>query len=311
MKNDSNYSWRSMNSQDIPLACETFRAGNPQVSEENLERLSQFPPERLASDTLVAIAPDGGIAAAGITVVFPTDENSLMGWLEGVVHPQHLQRRLGTHLLSWQMERASQKAGEMGSNKSLILRAGCAAENIGANRLFEKHGFAVVVTQCQMRFDLARPLPPANFPDGISLAPYSSERDDEMRRAFNHAFAGHWIGELSPEEWQERFIDTPQFKPQFAKLALAGDRVVGFYLSEIFENQPGCTWLEIVGVLPEQRGKGLGTALTADALNTYKQAGFEFCRLGVDDENITNAKRVYVNLGFSQEKSIRYFARKM
>ena len=311
MKNERDYSWRSMTSQDIPLAYKTFRAGNPQINEENLERLSQFLPERLASDTLIAIAPDGVIAAAGIAVVFPSDENSLMGWLEGVVHPGHLRLGLGDHLLSWQMERASQKAREIGNDKMLTLRAGCAAENMGANRLFEKHEFAVVATQRQVCFDLARPIPAANFPDGVSLAPYSSERDDEMRRAFNQAFAGHWIGELSPEEWQERFIVTPQFKPEFAKLALVDNRVVGFYLSEVFDDQPGCVWLEIVGVLPERRGKGLGTALTADALNMYKQAGFKFCRLGVDDENITNAKRVYINLGFTQEKAVRYFARKM
>jgi mycothiol synthase len=311
MKNETDYSWRSMTSPDIPLACETFRAGSSLVNEGNLERLSQFPPERLASDTLVAIAPDGGIAAAGIVVVFPVDENSLMGWLEGVVHPAHLRRGLGDHLLSWQMERAAQKAREMGRDKMLTLRIGCTAENVGANLLVEKHGFAVAVTQCQMRFDLARLLPPVNLPADVGLLPYSSERDDEMRRAFNQAFAGHWIGELSPEEWQERFIATPQFKPEFAKLALVDDRVVGFYLSEVFDDQPGCVWLEIVGVLPEQRGRGLGTALTADALNMYKQAGFEFCRLGVDDENITNAKRVYINLGFTQEKAVRYFARTM
>lgn len=307
---NANYSWRAMTPQDIPLVCETFKAGSPQVSGENLERLSQFSLERLAADTLVAIAPDGGIAAAGIAVVFPSDEYSLMGWLEGVVHPHHLRLGMGEHLLTWQVERAAQKAGEMGSDKTLTLRVGCVAENIGANRLFEKHGFTAIVTQCQMLFDLARPLPPTNFPEGVSLASYSPERDDEMRRAFNQAFTGHWIGELSPEEWQERFIATPQFKPEFAKLALMDGRVVGFYLSEVIDNQPGYAWLEIVGVLPEQRGKGLGTALTAEALNTYKQVGFEFCRLGVDDENITNAKQIYVNLGFTQEKAIRYFSKK-
>lgn len=304
------YSWRAMTPQDIPLVRETFKAGNPQVNEESLERLGQFSEERLAADALVAIVSDGAIAAAGVVIVYPEDEKSLMGWFEGVVHPQHLRRGLGTHLLSWQVERAVQKAGEMGSDKTLTLRVGCAAENIGANHLFEKHGFTAIVTQCQMLFDLARPLPAANFPEGISLVPYSPERDDEMRGAFNQAFAGHWIGELSPEAWRERFIATPQFKPEFAKLALMDDRVIGFYLSEVFDSQPGYAWLEIVGVLPEQRGKGLGTAFTADALNTYKQAGFDFCRLGVDDENITNAKRVYVNLGFVQEKATRYFAKK-
>jgi len=308
---NNNYFWRAMTSQDIPLVYETFRAGNPQDYEENLEKMNRFAPERLASDTLVANAPDGEIAAAGIAVVSPSDENSLMGWLEGVVHPQHLRRGLGAHLLSWQMERAVQKAGEMGSDKTLTLRAGCAAENIGANRLFEKHGFAIVVTQCQMLFDLARPLPSANFPDGVTIAPYSPEWDDEMRRAFNQAFAGHWIGELSPEKWQERFIATPQFKPEFAKLALVKDRVVGFYLSEVFDNQPGCAWLEIVGVLPEWRGKGLGTGLTADALCEYQRVGFMVCRLGVDDENITDAKRVYINLGFTQEKATRYLVKYM
>ena len=127
----------------------------------------------------------------------------------------------------------------------------------------------------------------------------------------NQAFTGHWIGELFPDEWQERFITTLQFRPELAKLAMHNNRVIGLYLSEAFEDQSGCVWLEIVGVLPKWRGKGLGKALTAKALTSIKQAGFAFCRLGVDDENITNAKRVYVNLGFTQEKATRYFARQM
>jgi hypothetical protein len=66
MKSNNSHSWRAMTPQDIPLAQETIRAGNPQVNEANLEGLSRFPPERLAADTFLASAPDGGIAAAGI-----------------------------------------------------------------------------------------------------------------------------------------------------------------------------------------------------------------------------------------------------
>lgn len=309
MDNLPTYHWRALAPQDIPLAREALRRGGPHIREENLARLGQLPAERLAADSVAVFTSDGSIAAAGITWVFPESENSKIGWLEGAVHPDHTRRGLGSRLLSMQMDRAIQKAGETGNGSALTLRGACLADNPGGNRLFEKHGFSKTVTQCQMRFDLAHPLPSINLPEGMVLLPYSPERDDEMRCAFNLAFAGHWIGELDPGDWRERFIDTPQFKPELTKLALTNDMVAGFYLSEVFDDQPGQAWLEIVGVLPEWRGRGMGTALTSDALHVYRQAGFESCLLGVDDENITNAKRIYANLGFTQEKATRYFSR--
>ncbi len=305
-KLDNNYIWRAMRMEDIPDALMILKTYSSQITEEELGILNQMPDDDLATDTLIALTPSGEVVAVGFVVLFQSDEKAMTGLLDGAVRTAHCRQGLGSHLLSWQMTRAQQIAGDV----PFTLRGSCIADNTGCIHLFEEHGFAVLITQCKLRFDLNQPIPSRNLPDGVTITPFLSEHDNKMYQVFNQAFVGHWIGELSPDEWRERFISTPQFRPELTKLALINGQVIGFYLSEVFEKDLKQAWLEIVGVLPEYRGKGLGTALTAHALHSYKKAGFDSCWLGVDDENITNAKRIYVNLGFVQEKATRYFVKK-
>ena len=267
--------------------------------------------KNLSTDTQIALTPSGKVAAAGFIYLFQSPEKSMTGLLEGAVGFAHRRQGLGRHLLSWQVERARQKSQQIAHNVPLTLRGNCTADNTGCIHLFEDHGFVGLVTQCQMRFDLSNPIPSRSLPAGVTLEPYLHERNEQVRQVFNRAFIGHWIGELSPEKWKDRFISTPQFRPELTTLAAVDNQLVGFYLSEVFDDNPNTAWLEIVGVLPEWRGKGLGTALTTHAINTYKKAGFESCCLSVDEENITKAKQIYVNIGFVQEKATRYFVKKV
>lgn len=310
-KSEDSFIRRPMYQEDIPVVRRLLATSSDASAGQKLEMLEHVSAENLEADTQLVLTATGEIAAIGYVLVFPSSEDGVTGILEGTVLPEYRHRGLGAHLLSWQISRAIQKAQAFAGKESLVLRVSCEPEDEDCNHLFEKHGISRLVTQCQMRFDLHRPVPLRDLPADVMVTSYASERDDEMRQVFNRAFAGHWIGELTPEKWRERFIDTQKFRPEFTKLAIMNDRVIGFYLTEVFEEQPGHAWLEIVGVLPEHRGHGLGTALTAHALQIYQKAGFEACLLGVDDENITNAKQVYLKMGFVQEKALRHFAKKI
>lgn len=309
MEDRNSYNWRPMRSEDVQVACVVLRENSTQITDEELEMLNDMSAENLLADTQIALTPSGKVAAAGFIYLFQSNEKSMTGLLEGAVDFTHRRQGLGRHLLSWQVERARQKSRQSAGNVPLTLRGSCTADNTQCIHLFENQGFVGLVTQYQMRFDLSQPIPTRSLPAGVTLTPYLFERDDEIRQVFNRAFIGHWIGELSSEKWKDRFIATPQFRPELTTLAAVDDQFVGFYLSEVFEDNPKQAWLEIVGVLPEWRSKGLGSALTTHALHTYKKAGFESCWLGVDEENITHAKQIYLSLGFITEKGTRYFVK--
>lgn len=311
LKSEDSFTWRPMRREDTPLVRRMPLTGSDASVAQKLEMLEHVLAENLETDTQIALTATGEIAAIGYVLVFPSSEDGVTGILEGTILPRYRRRGLGARLLSWQISRAIQKAQEFAEKESVVLRLSCEPEDVDCNHLFEKYGMSKLVTQCQMCFDLHRLVPLKDLPADVVVTSYVSERDVEMRQVFNRSFAGHWIGELSMEKWQERFINTQKFRPELTKLAIMDDRVIGFYLTEVFEEQPRHAWLEIIGVLPEHRGHGLGTALTVHALQLYQKAGFEACLLGVDDENITNAKQVYLKLGFVQEKAVRHYAKKI
>jgi mycothiol synthase len=57
-----------------------------------------------------------------------------------------------------------------------------------------------------------------------------------------------------------------------------------------------------IGVLKEHRRKGIGTELMLHALERLKAKGMTKAILGVEDENVTQAKKLYEKLGFSIKK---------
>lgn len=302
MKNNHNFIWRAIQSKDIPFV-------RTLLSEQKMAFFEHASIENLETDTQIAITPTGKIVAIGFILVFQSDEDGVTGLAEGTVHPSYRRQGLGNHLFSWQIAHITQKAKQFAVKESYTLRTNCTPENAGANRLFEEHGMVRLVTQCQMRFNLSSNLPSKKLPDDVTITTYTPEKDEEMWQVFEQAFAGHWIGKLSLNQWRDRFISTQKFRPKLTNLAMVNNRIVGFYLTEVFEKQPTQAWLEIIGVLPELRGKGLGTGLTAHALHAFQKAGFESCLLDVDNENITKAKQMYIKLGFIEDKSTRHFSK--
>lgn len=304
MKNHHNFIWRAVRSKDIPFV-------RTLLSEQKMAIFEHVSIENLEADTQIAITPTGEIAAIGFVLVFQSDEDGVTGLAEGTVHPYYCRQGLGNHLFSWQIAHATQKAKQLAIKDSYTLRTNCVPENVGANRLFENHGMVRLATQCQMSFNLSGNLPSKKLPDDVTITKYAPETDEEMWEVFNQAFAGHWIGKLSLHQWQDRFISTQKFRPEFTNLAMVNNHIVGFYLTEVFEKQPAQAWIEIIGVLPELRGKGLGAGLASHALHTFQKAGFESCLLDVDNENITNAKQMYIKLGFIEDKSTRHFSKNL
>jgi mycothiol synthase len=294
-----------MQAEDAPKVTRLLEACGLKLPEAEVRGLQR----RLQEDVHLAWDESQNVVAGGFILMQPSGD-APQAVLRGYVHPEHLRQGIGAQLLSWQVQRAVDKARTLGGGE-LTLRIEANSECDGYQALFEAQGFQLWLTHCQMRFDLADPVIEQTMPSDIRLSSYSTEDSEAMRSVFNIAFSEHWIGELDSQAWRARFIDTEQFRPDLTQLARSGAKLVGFYLSEVFVDRPEQAWLEIIGVLPDQRGRGLGSALTAHAMLAHKAAGFESSWLSVDDENVAGAKRIYERLGYRQQRADRIFLRKV
>jgi mycothiol synthase len=155
----------------------------------------------------------------------------------------------------------------------------------------------------QMRRPL-QDLPPVTVPEGIVLRTYAGPADDpELLRVNNAAFSWH------PEQggWTLADLADRRVEPWFDAegLFLAFDettgRLAGFHWTKVHMDQPGLGEVYVVGVSPDEQGRGLGRALTLVGLHHLA------ARLGVQadpavmlytEADNTAAVKTYERLGF-------------
>ena len=93
------------------------------------------------------------------------------------------------------------------------------------------------------------------------------------------------------------------FRADLCRVALVGDEVVGFVITEINEDDwerggSRSGYIGLVGTVRDWRGRGLASALLTEVMQAYRDAGLESAVLDVDTENPTGALGVYTRLGF-------------
>ena len=197
-------------------------------------------------------------------------------------------------------------------------RAIAAAEGRADLRLWVPHrpGPEAFAGACGLRYrsslwrmrlaDGARPGAP-RFPEGFTSRAFGADVDeDDFAELVTTSFADHPSPfRLSGAEVR-RIHDTPGFDPGTVLLLIrpgagtgGSDRMIGFCRVARYADADGLAVGEIrlVGVRREQRGRGLGRALTAWGIEELRRRGAETVVLAVEGENET-AIGLYRDMGF-------------
>ena len=99
----------------------------------------------------------------------------------------------------------------------------------------------------------------------------------------------------------ENRMNEPWFDPAGFFLCMHDEKIVGFCWTKIhheFVNQDPIGELYVIGVDPEEAGKGIGKAVCQEGLIYLKEKGIKQAMLYVDDENEAG-KGLYKTLGFN------------
>ncbi len=229
-------------------------------------------------------------------------------FLGGGVHPQHRDRGIGRALMDRLEQRGAELAAERHPGVPAYWRADGGLEGASARRLLEHRGYRIVRYFNQM----TRHLPGARVAvatDGVELRAPEQEMESALREAHNLAFADHWGSTAQSEEgWHDHWTARSN---RFAVSTVALD-ATGGPLAYVLcgEWVPRELYVNLVGTVPEARGRGLARACLARTIDVAGASGdYDVVDLHVDSASPTGATRLYEAVGFALKKTFATYQR--
>ena len=164
---------------------------------------------------------------------------------------------------------------------------------------YEDGGYTLVRHSFQMRIELDGEVPEPQWPDGLVVRNFRPGDAERVCAAQQDAFADHWdFHPQSFEQWRVFTIDRHDFDPSLWWLVEDGDQLAAVALNWWHASgDPEFGWVQILGVRPAWRRRGLATALLQQSFRTFRERGATRVGLGVDAENTTGAVGLYERAG--------------
>ncbi len=252
--------------------------------------------ERLDTDSL-AVLDDGEIAAIGVLFLPPLSGDADVANVLIEVDPMKRGHGVSEALFQWIATRLRQAKDPQG--RPHHLRSGCDLRNGSRIELLSAAGFSPARYAFKMRAELGTLANGYVSPETVRLIPWDPRRDDEALKVFNEAFAEHWgLPTHDAKMWNRRFVGVPQFRADLSCLALQGESPVGLCVNWVRAEAPTMGWIEVIGVIPPFRGRGIADAMMSYSLEAFRNAGLSVAELDVDTKNATGALQLYEKHGF-------------
>ena len=156
----------------------------------------------------------------------------------------------------------------------------------------------------------------ASSPEGVPALPPGTQiavvGEDEATQRVVHelleeAFVGHWRHvHRSWDDWIG-FVRNRGYDPSQWWLATVEGTPVGASVGSEILAEIEISYVNMLGVLPEYRGRGLARALLLTAFDDARSRGRKAVRLGVDTENGTGAPALYASVGMAPAETIEAY----
>jgi mycothiol synthase len=225
-------------------------------------------------------------------------EGGLVGYLDAVRRGGGEAVEFDIRSLDRDVAQALLAAGERYAQPGLARAVAQGDDQVLAGALGEA-GWRPIRQSYQMRIELTDDLPEPRWPEGITVRTFHPGEEERVYRANNAAFADHWDFHTQPfEAWRAYGIERADFDPSLWWLAEDGDELAALCLDAWhISGDPEFGWVAVLGVRPEWRRQGLGTALLHHSFRDFRSRGATRVGLGVDAENTTGAVRLYERAG--------------
>jgi mycothiol synthase len=223
--------------------------------------------------------------------------------LWGRVHPDVRRRGLGRALLRENLRRVAERAASESADEVVEIRSHTQEDETGHRALLDAHGLEPIRWFFLMRRATLDDIPEAPLPDGLEYRPVAPSQHRAIFDAEVEAFRDHWSSREKTDEDFDRTFAREELTTDLWVVAWDGDEIAGVVQNWIWPEENATIgvargWLEHISVRRPWRRRGLGRAITAEALRRLAGAGMTEASLGVDAENPTGALGLYEGLGF-------------
>jgi len=185
---------------------------------------------------------------------------------------------------------------------------GWAAEKDNALRqAYERAGFRPFRHSFRMEIDVGGDLPEPSWPEDLAVRGFREGDERRVHRAQMDSFADTWgFSEYPFENWSHWSMGA-LFQPEHWFVVESGDDVAAIALCRVPETEPDLGWVDIIGVVPAYRRRGLAIALLQHVFRHFAALGLGRVALSVDAENPTGAVRLYERAGMRVARTyVRY-----
>jgi mycothiol synthase len=243
----------------------------------------------LAADAWVVV--HGGDAIVGYGQARREEPAVVESW--GVVHPGHRGRGIGAWLLDRIQERASELLAGLPAPR---FRHAANGGDRAAASLLRARGLRPVRHFWHMRIDLAEGFDPGPAPRGTQIRGIDPSVDlPAVHAVVEEAFTDHWGHHPEPfDRWAREHTGSPSYDPTLWLLATEAGRPVGAVTASV---SGGHGWVDQLGVLAPDRGRGIAAALLRRSFATFAGRGLRQVLLNVDADSLTGATRLYERAG--------------
>lgn len=244
---------------------------------------------------------DGADAGFGFALVVPTATHSFAALRFGVIESAR-RRGVGSALLTALCEQVMAVAPDVSEIEIASL-----VPNPAAEAFAERHRFAPRRTYWLME----RPgnsVPEPEWPEGIEIRPFDGSVRDFERwvDVFNRSWKEHDHPVLATVADMKRHQAGGMLEPAGMRFALRAGEPVGFLRCAL---HPTRGEVAVLGVVPEERGKGLGRALLRLGSRWLLEHGAQQVTLYVDGEN-ERALTLYRQESYEVIRTRRLWSRK-
>lgn len=255
-----------------------------------------------AASDIVIVEVDGKVVADA-QVWRAVREGTTMFEVSGHVLPAFRRRGLGRALLAANLRRAAERAAAEPPGEPVLIGTFAEDQEAGHRALLAAAGFEVARHFFLMRVPSLEDVPESPLPDGVELRPVTPDQHRAIFDAETEAFRDHWGYREQTDDMFRTTFARAELDTGLWVVAWDGDEIAGVVQTWVWpeENERlGVKrgWLEHISVRRPWRRRGLGRAITAEALRRLRDAGMEDAMLGVDSENPTGALGLYERLGF-------------
>ena len=215
--------------------------------------------------------------------------------LNCLMHPEYRGNGVATKLI----ERAIDRARELQVKR---VHVNIPEENMTARELFANMGFRFIRCFLELELDLSGVHGPNMKRIGPRCRHMMRGEEDKLVHVQNRSFAETWGFNPNTVEEIVYRISLPNCAREDVILACDGDNVIGYCWTRTYRGEGSVTRggkgrIYMLGVDPDQRGKGIGKEVLLAGLSYLKSKGLETVELTVDSKNEA-ARALYRSAGF-------------